>query len=64
MTKRAVEKILEGVRDAAAIIRGEADPETYRVHHPKPDVEGGGSEEPPPVETSVAVPCGTTPRRA
>ena len=35
MTKRAFDKIAAGLRDAAAIERGEADPSTYRVHVPE-----------------------------
>lgn len=35
MTKRAFDKIAAGLRDAAAIERGEADPSAYRVHVPE-----------------------------
>lgn len=35
MTKRAFDKIAAGLREAAAIERGEADPGTYRVHVPE-----------------------------
>jgi putative transcriptional regulator len=34
MSKRAFEKIAEGLSDAIAIARGEADPATYRIHVP------------------------------
>jgi putative transcriptional regulator len=34
MTKRPFDKIAAGLRDAAAIQRGEMDPATYRVHVP------------------------------
>jgi putative transcriptional regulator len=34
MTKRAFDKIAAGARDAVAIARGEADPDSYRLHVP------------------------------
>ena len=34
MTKRAFDKIMEGLQDAVAIVEGRADPTTYRVHIP------------------------------
>jgi putative transcriptional regulator len=34
MSKKAFDKIAEGLADAIAIARGEADPATYRVHAP------------------------------
>jgi putative transcriptional regulator len=33
-TKRLVEDVMEGLRDAISIAKGEADPSTYRVHVP------------------------------
>jgi putative transcriptional regulator len=34
MSKKAYDQIAAGLRDAIAIVRGEADPSTYRVHIP------------------------------
>src|SRR5437764_1372813 len=34
MSKKAFEKIAAGLREAASIARGEADPTAYRVHVP------------------------------
>ena len=34
MTKRAFDKIANGLREAIAIAKGKADPATYRVHIP------------------------------
>lgn len=31
----AAQRIMAGLEEAGAIARGEADPATYRVHHPK-----------------------------
>ncbi len=35
MTKKAFEKIAEGLSDAIAFARGEAKPDTFRVHVPE-----------------------------
>lgn len=35
MTKRAFDKIMEGLTDVKAIVDGTADPSTYRVHVPE-----------------------------
>src|SRR5262249_22905152 len=34
MSKKAFEKIAAGLTDAIAVVKGEADPATYRVHVP------------------------------
>jgi hypothetical protein len=37
MSKKAFDKIAAGLKDAIAIMRGEADPSTYKVHYPMSD---------------------------
>lgn len=35
MSKAAFDRIMEGIEDAGRIVRGEADPDGYRVHVPR-----------------------------
>lgn len=39
MTKKAFDKIAEGLQDAVAIARGEAEPGTFRIHEPPEDID-------------------------